>query len=457
MIVAPKGSERVRGKKISVIGAAESGGAVAELMARHNATVFVSDSGTVEKLAKEIESLEDNRIPYEIGGHTERVLDCEMLVVSPGVPRTIPILRQAEQRTIPIHSEIEVASWFCKGDIVGITGSNGKTTTTALAGELLRSGGIDAIVAGNISPAFSAVVESLSEQSIAVLELSSFQLERPGNFRPRVSSILNVFRNHLDRYNGSIEDYASAKANIFRNQRNDDVLIYNADNGWCARLAESAACEKLQFSIEKPIRDGVFLSDACIVISENGHENVIIHTSEIGIQGPHNVANAMAAILIAKQFSVSTDAIAKGLRQFRGLEHRVEFVRELNGVRYFNDSKATDVAAVQSALRTFTVPVILLMGGRDKGNEYDELLEDVRRHVKRIVGMGESADKIERYFASVVPFERADSMQAAVEAAQKSAVPGEVVLLSPACASFDWFKNYEQRGEVFKSIVNQLA
>jgi UDP-N-acetylmuramoylalanine--D-glutamate ligase len=446
----------VRGKNVTVIGAARSGVAVARVLQQHGARPFVSDKTAAEKLASEARLLTDLGIEVELGGHSDRVYNCSLMVISPGVPSNAPVVVEARRRNISVVSELEVASWFCRSPIVAITGSNGKTTTTTLIGRILGDAKKKHAVAGNIGTAFSSVVLGLDPAAAAVLEVSSFQLDHCETFRPRISAILNITRNHMDRYENSMENYAASKARIFMNQKDDDVIIYDADDEWTGRIIGQARCRQIPFSIHRSLKEGAFVEHGSLVTALEGKRSEIIRTDEISIRGPHNLYNAMAATLVGQLLGVTAASLRATLRNFKGVEHRQEFVRELNGVRYYNDSKATSVDAVWYALQAFDRPIVLMLGGRDKGNDYSRITDLVRKHVRAIVAMGESADKVERAFQGIKPLRRAGSIDEAVLAAQHLAQQGDVVLLSPACASFDWFENYEQRGRVFKELVRNL-
>jgi UDP-N-acetylmuramoylalanine--D-glutamate ligase len=446
----------VRGNNVSVIGAARSGVAVARLLQHHGARPFVSDKTTPDKLNIEAQTLRELGIEYELGGHSERVYDCSLMVISPGVPSNAPVVIEAQQRSISVVSEVEVASWFCRSPIVAITGSNGKTTTTTLIGRILGDAKKDHAVAGNIGTAFSSVVLELAPAQTAVLEISSFQLDHCETFRPRISAILNITQNHMDRYEHSMENYAASKARIFMNQKDDDAVLYDADDEWTGRIIGRARCRRIPFSIHRVVDEGAFVENGQLVTTLQGMRSEIIRTDEISIRGPHNLYNAMAAALAGQLMGVSTASIRATLRNFKGVEHRQEFVKEVNGVRYYNDSKATSVDAVWYALQAFDRPIVLMLGGRDKGNDYSRIADLVRKNVRAIVAMGESADKVERAFEGIKPLRRAASIDEAVLAARSLAQNGDVVLLSPACASFDWFENYEQRGRVFKELVRNL-
>lgn len=457
----------VVGKKITIIGAARSGIAAAQLAARHGAQVFVSDREPAKNLAPHIAQLESLRIPFETGSHSERVFDCDLMVISPGVPSAAPVVIEAQQRGIEIVSELELASWFCEVPIIAVTGSNGKTTTTTLIGRMLGDARIDHAVGGNIGTAFSAVIGGLRASSVAVLEVSSFQLDFCRSFRPKVSVLLNITADHMDRYDNSMEKYSSSKSRIFMNQTGEDVLVYNHDDEWCRLKAQHARCRKLPFGIEQQFETGAFVDGGHLVTAVGGKRCDVIATDQITIPGMHNVYNSMAAALAAQMVGVNISSIRSTLRNFKGVEHRLELVRELGSVRFVDDSKATNVDSVWYALQAFDAPIILLLGGRDKGNDYSKLFALVQKRVRAIIAIGESAQKVADAFRDKVPVEIVPSMsddvpnrvslENAVRRAKARAEPGDVVLLSPACASFDWFHNYEERGEIFKNIVGKLS
>jgi UDP-N-acetylmuramoylalanine--D-glutamate ligase len=443
-------------KKVSVIGAVRSGVAVAKLLKSHDANVFVSDSAVADKLQSFILNLQSEKIEYEVGKHSNRVYECELMVISPGVPGNAPVVLEAQKRKIKVVSELEVSSWFCRAPIVAITGSNGKTTTTTLTGRILSDAKKKHVVAGNIGTAFSSVVMELAETGIAVLEVSSFQLDHIDKFRPKISVLLNITPDHMDRYDHSMERYAASKARVFKNQRADDVLIYNIDDEWINKIIHQAQCRKIGLSIQKKLTEGAFIEDGKLITSIDETRTEIIDISQIFIKGMHNLYNSMAAVLVGQLLGVDTTLIQSTLKTFEGVEHRLEFVRKLNEVSYYNDSKATNVDSVWFALQSFKEPIVLFLGGRDKGNDYSRLTELVSKQVKAIVAIGESSNIVEQSFKGTTVITKASSMEEAVAIARFLAQPGDVVLLSPACASFDWFKNYEHRGEVFKQLVNKL-
>jgi len=451
--------KEIAGKKITVIGAARSGAGVAQLLKEKGAAVFVSDSGPAEKLRAQMKVMASMDIDIETGGHSNRVYDAEMMVLSPGVPSTAPVVREARRRELRIISELELASWFCPCPIVAVTGTNGKTTTTTLIGRLLHDGQKRHVVAGNIGTAFSSVVSELDDASVAVLEVSSFQLDDIESFHPKISIILNITPDHLDRYEHSFDRYIASKCRVFENQTKEDVLIYNDDDAVTREHVERLAGSHVRlmpFGLHHAFEEGSYVDRGRLFTRIDGQAQDVIGVEEISIKGIHNLYNSMAAALTAQLMAVSVPSIRATLRNFKGVEHRLEFVREVNRVKFVNDSKATNVDSVWYALQTFKEPIVLLLGGRDKGNEYGKLADLTSKHVKAIVAIGESSEKVYRAFLSLCPVIKAASMEDAVKAASTLASPGDVVLLSPACASFDWFDNYEHRGRVFKEIVNAL-
>jgi UDP-N-acetylmuramoylalanine--D-glutamate ligase len=452
-------SAGVRGTRFSIIGGARSGLAVAKLLKAHGASVFLSDTSPAEKMEQTLHTLEALHVPYEFGANSNRVLDAEVMVLSPGVPSDAPVVRQAQAKGLRVVSEVEVASWFCPCPIVAITGTNGKTTTTTLLGRMFEDARKPSVVAGNIGVAFSEVVDRLDERHTAILEVSSFQLDHIESFKPTVSVMLNITPDHLDRYDHSFEKYIASKCCVFANQEESTSVVYNWDDEVARRNVEAHAprgVRLLPFSTKSSMNNGAFVNNGTVVTKIDGLLSDIIATDDISIRGTHNLYNAMAATLAAKCFGVSSASLRATLKNFKGVEHRLEFVRELDGVTYVNDSKATNVDSVWYALQSFTSPIVVLVGGRDKGNDYTRLHTVVKDHVRAIVAIGESADTVVRAFAGVVHVQKAGTMDEAVATARALAHSGDVVLLSPACASFDWFENYEHRGRVFKQIVMSL-
>ncbi len=452
--------ESVHGKNVTVVGGARSGVAAARLLTRAGARVFVSDNAAAaERMST---ALDDIGVQHEFGGHTGRALDADFFVVSPGVPSRVPILRKAAQHRAPIYSEIEAASWFCKAPIIAITGSNGKTTTTSLLGHVFKTAGRAAIMAGNIGYPFSDYVLDTTPEDLVIAEVSSFQLDHIDTFRPRVSVLLNVTEDHLDRYGNDFEAYTQSKLRIYENQREGDTLIFNADDETLRShhlpaAAEAQGFTALAFGREEEAQCGAFVREGKLVLRLNHKEQILMERDELSLRGPHNLYNSLAAAVAGSVMNIRRDHIRQSLATFEGVPHRLEFVREIDGVRYGNDSKATNVNAVWYALETFHEPVVLIAGGRDKGNDYTMLRDLVRRKVRVVIGIGESAGKIgEELGVAAGSFSKAASMDDALLQARSLAQRGDVVLLSPACSSFDMFKDYEDRGDSFRRVVNDL-
>jgi UDP-N-acetylmuramoylalanine--D-glutamate ligase len=445
-------------KTYSIIGAARSGIAVAKLLQGEGARVFVSDAKAPEASSDAASRLDAVGVEYEFGGHSDRVLDADLIVLSPGVPGDIPILGRAREKGIEIVSEIEIASRRCRAPIVAITGTNGKTTTAELTGAIFRASGRKTFVAGNVGLPFSEIVGEADPDSIVVLEVSSFQLEAVSTFKPRVAVILNLTPDHLDRYAG-FREYAEAKYRITMNQDAGDTLILNADDDNLRTLHDRSRARTVGFSITHELPEGAYQRDGMLVVrdNENSPEEHLMRVDQIRIRGPHNLYNSMAAALSARSMEVADSAIREALMTFAGVPHRLEPVRELDGVRYVNDSKATNVDSLWYALSSFSEPIVLIAGGKSKKSSYAPVLPLVSRHVRAAVLIGDAADEIEQAFEGHTQTVRAGySMSDALRIARSIAQRGDVVLLSPACASFDMFDNYEHRGDVFKALVNQM-
>jgi UDP-N-acetylmuramoylalanine--D-glutamate ligase len=447
---------RIEGKKVSVFGMARSGMAVAKLLNRNGADVFVTDNKKEAELRSEIEELRHLNIDFEAGSHSERALDHrDYIVLSPGVNPGIPILRKAKAAGIPIFSEIEVAFWLCSAKIVGITGSNGKTTTSTLLGEILRKDSRECQVAGNIGIPFSSVVEKVSSSGIIVLELSSFQLENIEEFKPEVAALLNISADHLDRY-PDLESYSRAKTKVFDNQVSQDFAILNMDDDPSIKIKDSCKAQVIFFSTAQELEKGAFIHQGKLVLRPNGKTENVLEVDEIGIKGPHNISNAICACAISAVLGVKKDSLREALRNFRGVEHRLEEVKTVSGIRFINDSKATNVRSVWYALNSIPEPILLIAGGRDKGGDFTQLREKAKEKLKSLILIGESKQKIDEALGDLVESIWVDSLEEGVKRAYQMASPGECVLLSPGCASFDMFKDYEHRGRVFKSAVRQL-
>jgi len=452
----------VRGKHIVVVGAARSGAAVAALLHRKGAGVFVTEKGHIpDDIKKRFDS---EGIPYEENGHTERAEKGEFVVLSPGVPSEAPLVREYLDSGRKVYSEIEAASWFNERPVVAVTGSNGKTTVASWLDHTWNKAERPHVTAGNIGTAFSDKIEEIEKGNAdeVILEVSSFQLDHIESFRPHISMILNITPDHLDRYQDSIEKYAQSKFRITENQTDDDWFIYYYDDPIIKRHVESLkkkphAPRLLAFSNRSEVPRGAFVRNEQIILKLNAQEEVLMSISDVGLNGKHNLNNGLATALAARASEIKNDVIRESLETFEGVEHRLELVRTVDGVKYINDSKATNINAVWYALDSYNVPMVLILGGRDKGNDYTELAGQVREKVHTIVAIGEARSKIEEQLKKVVPqFEKAETLPEAVKIGRKYAKRGEIVLLSPACASFDMFENYEHRGEVFKNAVNEL-
>ena len=448
----------LKGKKVLVVGLGKSGLAAALFLRKRGAQVTVSDMRSAAALAKEIPALLEHGISVESGGHgllTFRRQD--LIVVSPGVPMDTPELVQVKTFGLPVIGELELAAQFLKGSILAITGSNGKTTTTALTGEILAAAGIETQVGGNIGVPVVDLIEKSSHRSWSVLEVSSFQLESTELFRPRIAVILNITPDHLDRH-GSFENYARAKERIFIAQTAADMLILNADNPRTAEAAARATAQVYWFSLETSVSQGAWVQDGQIVFraSSDGAIEPIVALKDIPLKGAHNVENVLAAVCAARLAGASANAISKAVEAFRAVEHRLEFVATVNGVEYYNDSKATNVDAAAKAVAAFPGCIHLILGGKDKNSNYADLSDLLRKRVKAVYTIGSAAEKIEAQIRGIVPIVHCETLDKAIPSACKAARPGDVVLLSPACSSFDQFENYEHRGRVFKQLVIDL-
>lgn len=443
-------------KKITVLGALLSGVASAILVKKLGGIPFVSDSGSSPKLFEFVKQLEKESIEFETGKHSERVFDCEFIVVSPGVPSDCEVILNAKQKNIEVISEVEFASRYCKGTIIAITGTNGKTTTTTLTGHLFNHCGLKTYLAGNIGFAFSGIAPEVDENEFVALETSSFQLDHISGFKPKIAAILNITPDHLNRYENKYENYINAKYKIFENQDENDYLILNADSEYSAKEDLGFKSKVIYFSLNKEFSDGIFLKGKEIIYNDNGQAKFSCSVSDLSLRGEHNIANCMAVIAFAKICGAENSKIIEALKSFEGVEHRLEFVREIDGVKYINDSKATNVDSVWFALRSFEEPLFLILGGLDKGNDYNQIKDLVLSNVKKIYAIGKSADKVFNFFHSEVKVEIKSSLEECVTSANLEARKGDVVLLSPACASFDMFNSYEHRGKVFKEAVNKL-
>jgi UDP-N-acetylmuramoylalanine--D-glutamate ligase len=446
----------------SIIGAARSGVAAAKLLKSKGYKVFLSDASDEDKISKDfIKEIRENKIEHEFGMHSEKIFENELIVVSPGVPQDSEVIQKAFSLGKEVVSEIEVASWFCKGRIISITGTNGKTTTTALTGKIFEDAGFETHICGNIGVAFSDVADRVGADGVAVVETSSFQLDNIKNFKPYISVLMNITPDHLDRYEKSFQKYTESKLRVFENQNKEDYFVFNHDDKEiCSSIKGKVNAKMVPFSLKddlsKQYEMGAFVDGRTVIYFYDRGRESVIDTGRLIIKGPHNVYNTLASVISAAIFGIDKKSIEKTLSGFKGVEHRVEFVRDLDGVKFYNDSKATNVNSVWYALQGFTEPIVLILGGKDKGNDYSEIENEVKKYVKHIIAVGSSKEKVYEFFKNIVPVTKVNDFKEAVRQAYSVAEKNNVVLLSPACASFDMFENYEHRGREFKRIVNEL-
>jgi UDP-N-acetylmuramoylalanine--D-glutamate ligase len=444
-------------KRVLVVGLGKSGVASALFLKSRGARVTVSDSKPETELRDEILLLLEHGITVETGGHGDRTFrGQDLIVVSPGVAVDAPQLAQARILGEPIIGEIELAAQFLAGPIVAITGANGKTTTTSLAGEIVAAGKFSTLVGGNIGAPAIGLVDRAGPATWTVLEVSSFQLETIVEFRPRIAVILNITPDHLDRHKTFI-NYVNAKARVFENQRPDDFTVLNADDPTTAALADRTRAQLFWFSRKKEVEKGAFARGAHLYFRDGHREHEIMPLSELPLKGAHNLENVLAGVSIGMLVGCQPEQIRQAVRNFKAVEHRLEFVARVAGVDYYNDSKATNVDATIKALESFPANIHLILGGKDKGSDYTVLHDLLRRRVKRVYTIGAAAAKIESQIQGAAEIDHAETLQTAVRRASESAEPGDIILLAPACASFDQFRSYEHRGKVFKEVVHSLA
>jgi UDP-N-acetylmuramoylalanine--D-glutamate ligase len=421
------------------------------------ARVTVSDAKSEHQLREQIPTLLDAGIAVETGAHGERTFrDQDLIVVSPGVPVDAEPLVQARALGQPVIGEIELASQFLPGPIVAITGSNGKTTTTTLVGEILASSGVKTLVGGNIGTPAISLTEQATADTTIVLEISSFQLETIRTFRAKVAVVLNVTPDHLDRHR-TFAAYVDAKARIFENQQADDFAVLNADDPTCVELAGRTNAQVFWFSREHEVESGAIVRDGQVVFLGNGSPQIVLAVSEIPLKGSHNLENILAAVCAGALMGCAPEKIRRAIVNFKAVEHRLEYVATIGGVEYYNDSKATNVDATMKALQSFPSNIHLILGGKDKGSDYTVLNDLLRERVKSVYTIGAAAEKIQTHITGTTQIVSSGTIEAAVKQAAAVAQPGDVILLAPACASFDQFRSYEHRGRVFKDLVGQLA
>jgi len=451
----------LNGKRVLVVGLGKSGVASALFLKKHGANVAVSDTKSGDELRNEIPVLLDHGITVETGGHGDRTFrGQDLIVVSPGVPVDAPPLVQARSLGESVIGEVELAAQFLPGPIVAITGSNGKTTTTTLTGEIMAAAGFSTLVGGNIGTPAISLADRANKETVIVLEVSSFQLETIATFRPKVAVVLNVTPDHLDRHR-TLDVYVNAKARIFENQQSSDFAVLNEDDPTCVTLAGRARAQVFWFSRHKEVRQGAWVSEGKILFRDAKGQREILDVADIPLKGAHNLENVLAAVCAGALMGCAPEKIRQAVHEFKAVEHRLEFVASIRGVDYYNDSKATNVDATVKALESFPANIHLILGGKDKGSDYTVLNDLLRKRVKRVYTIGAAAAKIESQIVSAKDggpeLVHAETLENAIRKASAVAQEGDIVLLAPACASFDQFKSYEHRGKVFKEVVRSLS
>ncbi|HEX7297211.1 MAG TPA: UDP-N-acetylmuramoyl-L-alanine--D-glutamate ligase [Pyrinomonadaceae bacterium] len=448
----------VTGKKVLIIGAARSGIAAAKFLQARGAVVALTDRKELDNWSAEARALKDIGIGLVPGEVPTWLLDqLDLVVVSPGVPSNIIPIRYAERAGAEVIGEVELAFRYLKGRVIAITGSNGKTTTTSLIGELLQNAGLKVQVGGNIGTALISMVETSRDDGWTVVEVSSFQLETIRTFHPSVAIVLNVTPNHMDRYE-TFNDYAAAKHRIFMNQEAGDVAVLNADDEVVSSWERGLKANVVKFSTKRELERGLFLRGKELVV-RNGEDRVVVQADEMKLRGVHNVENVLAALAAGIAAGASVESMRETVKNFKPVEHRLEFVTELNGVKFYNDSKATSVDATLKALEAFASDagkVVLILGGLGKKAPYEPLASLIKEKVRKLVLIGDDGETIQRELGEYASYERAADMKDAVHRSFAAAEEGDVVLLAPACASFDMFQSFEHRGKVFKEEVRNL-
>jgi len=449
---------RVKGQNVLVVGFARSGLASANFLLKRGARVTVTDRKDRAELEDRIARLE-GPVELSLGGHRRSdFLQSDWIVLSPGVPSDLPELAAAAGKGIPVYSEVELAYRFLKGTFIGVTGSNGKTTTSTLIGKIFEAAGRPCRVAGNIGVPLVDCIESApaSGEMTYVVEFSSFQLEHIERFRCRLAVVLNVTPDHQDRYAG-FDDYVEAKGRIFANQTEEDFAVLNADNPHSRAMAAERRSRVCFFSRLEVLEEGVFAEEGTVYLGWKGRKQPLMRVGELRLKGNHNLENVLAAAAVGLLSEIPPERMAGTFRGFPGVEHRLERVGDVQGVVFYNDSKATNIDSARHALEAFEEPLVVIMGGLDKGADFSALKGPMRERVKKLVLIGQAADKIERSLGDRIGTLRAGRMDEAVHLAFSEAAPGDVVLLSPGCASFDMFEDFEHRGRVFKEAVRELG
>jgi UDP-N-acetylmuramoylalanine--D-glutamate ligase len=446
----------LEGKKVLVVGLARTGIGVVRFLAEQRARVVGTDIRSADELRPYLSEIRGLNVVTELGEHRiETFLRSDLIVVSPGVPLSIEPIVAARESGIEVISEIELACRFIRDPIIGVTGTNGKTTTSILLGDVLKVSGKEVFVGGNVGNPLIGCA-GLGKHDYVVAEISSFQLEAIHEFRPHIALMLNISEDHLDRY-PHYEEYVRAKFRLFLNQRASDFAVLNADDATINVMSSEIKARKSYFSLTSPLKAGAFFDRDSLIYRDSKGKAEHFKLARVSLQGIHNIENMLSVVVTAKICSCPKEAIQTALESFRGLPHRLEFVRELDGVSFYNDSKGTNVGSVVKSLRSFKEPIILIAGGKDKGGTYDPLKRILKEKVKRLILIGEARGRMAKAFGTSVSTTDADTLEEAVHRAFSESKQGDVVLLSPACSSYDMFRDYEERGNLFKEIVNQLG
>lgn len=446
----------LKDRRILVVGLAKTGVSVARFLKNKGAEVIASDIKVASQLESSIDGLRDLDIEFELGGHkVETLKNVDLIVVSPGVPLNIEPIKEAQRQGIEIMSEVELAYQFINTPIIAITGTNGKSTTTALIGNILEASGYKVYVGGNIGSPLIDYALSNQDRDYVVAEISSFQLDGIKTFRPRIGILLNITEDHLDRYQ-TLSSYIYSKSRMFTNQSTEDIAILNKDDSFILKIQEMIPAKKIYFSSHQRVEEGAYADRGFIACCDGTGGRELFDITKLKIIGPHNLQNIMGAILASKICGCAHKSIITALEGFLGLEHRLEFVRMLGNIAFYNDSKATNVDSVIRALESFTRPIILIAGGRDKGGDYSPLRDPIKERVRLLILLGEAKEKLSQHLGDLVPTIAVRTLEEAVRTAYSEAEPGDIVLLSPACSSFDMFNDYKERGNVFKDVVRSL-
>lgn len=445
-------------KKVLVSGVAKSGVSAAYLLKKLGANVTIQDAKTEDKLGNVVTELKNNGIALYLGSNPDDIIEnMDILVMSPGVPTDLPFVNKAREKNIPVIGEIELAYMFCKSPIIGITGTNGKTTTTTLVGDICKAYYNNTFVVGNIGNPFADITLDTTNNGAVVAELSSFQLETINEFKPKVSAVLNITPDHLNRHH-TIQNYIAAKERVFENQTADDYCILNYNDEITKAMANKTKAKVVFFSLDNKLDEGIYSDENSIYIKALGYDQKVIDINELKILGGHNVENAMAAIGCSIAIGVPMDIVVKVLKEFTAVEHRIEYVTTVNDIEFYNDSKGTNPDASIKAVEAMKRPICIIAGGYDKGSDFTEWIDTFKGRVKFVAVIGAVKDKIVDTLnkADFTNYKTADTFEEAIDLCYENADKGDCVLLSPACASWDMFKSYEQRGEIFKDYVRKL-